>query len=95
MSDENAKPPNNEELLRSYRLCFNSPAGQAVLADLAPFCRAAETCFHADPRVHAQLEGRREAWLRIQNFLHLTEDDILQLALRRRRIAAPGDETDE
>jgi hypothetical protein len=89
MTDE---PVSNEQLIRAYRVAFGSPAGQQVLADLAPFCRAAETCFHGDPRIHAALEGRREVWLRIQNFVHLTEDDILQLALRRPRVK-PG-ETD-
>lgn len=78
----------NEELQRAFRLAFGSPAGQAVLADLAPFCRAAETCFHPDPRVHAVAEGRREVWLRIQQFLHLTEEDISQLAMRRQRLTA-------
>ena len=87
------KPIDNEQLIRAYRVAFGSPAGQQVLADLAPFCRAAETCFHADPRIHAALEGRREVWLRIQNFVHLTEDDILQLALRRPRVK-PGETTD-
>ena len=50
-----------------------------ILSELAHFCRAFETCFHADPRIHAALEGRREVWLRIRE-LWLdrpeTEDDI-------------------
>lgn len=83
MSDVHAQ---NEELLRAYRLAFGSPAGQAVLADLAPFCRAAVSCFDADPRIHALLEGRREVWLRIQEFVRLSEEDILQLALRKPRL---------
>lgn len=47
-----------------------------VLADLRKFCRADESCFDADPRKHAILEGRREVWLRIQQHLRLTERDI-------------------
>jgi hypothetical protein len=43
---------------RAYQLAFGSPAGQAVLRDLAKFCRAADTEFHADPRIHAALSGR-------------------------------------
>jgi hypothetical protein len=76
----------NDQLRSAYRLAFGGPAGQAVLADLAPFCRAAESCFHPDPRLHAQLEGRREVWLRIQQLIHLDENDIIQLALRRPRL---------
>jgi hypothetical protein len=80
----------NAGLLRAYQLCFSSPSGQAVLVDLATFCRAAETCFHADDRMHALLEGRRETFLRIQQFSKLNEDDILQLRLARTR-PATGD----
>jgi hypothetical protein len=41
-----------------------------ALLDLAEFCRANESCFHEDPRMHAALEGRREVWLRIQEHIH-------------------------
>lgn len=47
-----------------------------LLLDLAHFCRAYETCFHADQRVHAALEGRREVWLRIRElYLDRPEDE--------------------
>lgn len=61
---------------RNYQLTFGSPGGRAVLDDLAEFCRANETTFHADPRVHAALEGRREVWLRIQQHLNLTGEQL-------------------
>lgn len=64
---------------RSYQLTFGQPAGQEVLIDLARFCRANETCFDADPRVHAVAEGRREVWLRIQRHLNLSSEDLLAL----------------
>ena len=50
-----------------------------VLADLAKFCRAHESSFHADPRMHAVLEGRREVWLKIQNYLNLSPDELIEL----------------
>ncbi len=50
-----------------------------VLADLARFCRANRTCFHEDPRAHALAEGGREAWLRIQQTLRLTDDQVAML----------------
>jgi len=68
---------------RDYRLTFAPEAGQNVLADLAVFCRAAETCYHDDPRKHAVLEGRREVWLRIQNHLNLTPEQLYVLYARR------------
>lgn len=52
---------------------------QVVLRDLAKFCRAYETTFSADPRIHAAMEGRREVWLRIQEHLQLTPDHIYDL----------------
>lgn len=61
---------------RGYKLAFSSPEAQTLLIDLAKFCRANETCFHPDPRLHAVLEGRREVWLRIANHLHLELDEL-------------------
>lgn len=64
---------------RDYELTFHSPAGQRVLADFAKFCRANESCFDEDPRVHAALEGRREVWLRIQQHLNLSASQLAEL----------------
>lgn len=49
---------------------------KAVLEDLKKFCRANETCFHADPRIHAVLEGRREVMLRILDFTSLSLEEL-------------------
>lgn len=68
---------------QNYQLTFKSPAGEQVLADLALFCRANETCFAADPRVHAVAEGRREVWLRIQQHLNLSSEQLYVLLNRR------------
>ena len=65
---------------RAYQLCFGNAAGHAVIADLMKFCRATESTFDADPRIHAVLEGRREVFLRIQNHLNLTSEDLYKLA---------------
>jgi hypothetical protein len=64
---------------QNYQLAFMSPAGQEVLQDLIQFCRADRTCFDPDPRIHAALEGRREVWLRIQQHLGLTAEQLLVL----------------
>lgn len=55
-----------------------------VLADLARFCRAHESTFHPDARVHAQMEGRREVWLRITEHLGLSPEELLNLMVIRR-----------
>jgi hypothetical protein len=64
---------------RAYKLAFGGVAGDTVLRDLAKFCRAHETTFHADPRVAAVLEGRREVFLRIQHHLKLTDEQVYSL----------------
>ncbi len=64
---------------RSYLTTFGNPIGQNVLRDLAKFCRAHETTFHSDPRVHAALEGRREVFLRIANHMNLSTDELYHL----------------
>ncbi len=50
-----------------------------VLKDLSRFCRAHVSAYHPDPRIHAMLEGRREVWLRIQEYLELDIDEIYSL----------------
>jgi len=62
----------------AYSLTFNNESGKQVLEDLAKFCRANETAFHADPRVHAALEGRREVYLRIKDHLELPPEEYLK-----------------
>jgi hypothetical protein len=56
-----------------------SPAQTAVLADLKRFCHAETPTFDIDARVHAMREGRREVWLRIQQFLALRDDQIANI----------------
>lgn len=63
----------------AYVQVFCNPVGEEVLADLARFCRAHDTTMHADPRMHAVLEGRREVWLRIQRHIQLSDDALWKL----------------
>ena len=65
----------------AYTSVFNveSQFTQLVLRDLAKFCRAHESTFHKDPRIHASLEGRREVWLRIEQYLNLNSEEIYEL----------------
>lgn len=64
---------------RAYLLAFNTPAGQAVLQDLAPFCRARESCVVLGDRDRTYvLEGRREVYLRIMDYLELTPEQLVE-----------------
>jgi hypothetical protein len=74
-----------EQRKRAYSLTFAGPHGESVLEDLARFCRANESCFHPDARVHAVMEGRRETFLRIQNHLNMSETELLTLLTTNRK----------
>lgn len=86
MTDEEAEriKGKNDALLRAYKVCFGSPAGQMVLADLSSYCKMAETTYViGDPHTSVLFEGRRQVFLQIAKFVKLTEDEILQLRLGR------------
>lgn len=70
---------------RAYQFTFDDKNvyAQMVLTDLAKFCRAHHSTFNADARAHAVAEGRREVWLRIQNYLNLTPDELWELYRRQ------------
>lgn len=78
----------------NYQLALTSPAGQAVLQDLAKFCRADASTFHANARSHALLEGRREVWLRIQQHLNLTPEQLVALYGGAQFVPLSGDDQD-
>lgn len=65
----------------SYCRVFNihGADGKAVLEDLATFCRANESTYAQDPRLADRLDGRREVWLRIQQHLQLTDEQLWSL----------------
>lgn len=63
----------------AYTRAFDSVEGKQVLSDLAKFCRANKTTFHDDERRSLILQGRHEVWLRIQDHLQLTQEELYQL----------------
>lgn len=65
----------------AYQFTFeeNNRYSNAVLKDLAKFCRAADTTFHENDRASAVLQGRREVWLRVQEYLNLTPEELWEL----------------
>lgn len=65
----------------SYRRVFakDNMDARVVLADLARFCRADRSTFHADHAISDRLDGRREVFLRIQQHLNLTTQELWRL----------------
>jgi hypothetical protein len=70
----------------AYHQVFNkeNQYTKVVLEDLSKFCRANTSTFHQDDRMHAVLEGRREVFLRIQQHLNLSDDELWDLYGRGR-----------
>jgi hypothetical protein len=62
----------------AYRDVFSDDAGRRVLRDLGRICDPTRSNFDPDPRQHAYNEGKRAIWLRIQNMLNLSEEQIYQ-----------------
>lgn len=63
-----------------------SADGQAILKDLAKFCRAhrstavfSMTRGTLDPLASAKADGRREVWLRIVEYIHLDDRFLTNL----------------
>lgn len=67
------------DVKRAYELAFAPPAGPAIMLDLKSFCRADETCVVPGDRDRTYvLEGRREVWLRINDYLTLSAEDLMK-----------------
>lgn len=77
----------------AYRRVFNleSVDAQAVLVDLARFCRAHVSTGHPDAAVAARLDGRREVYLRIQQHLRLDDDTLWLLYSGNQPVKEPTD----
>jgi hypothetical protein len=53
-------------------------AGRLCRADLSKFCREFESTFNPDPRIAANLDGRREVLLRIIDHLTLSVEELIK-----------------
>lgn len=63
----------------SYVMTFKNGPGFEVLEDLARFCRAGQTPFHPNQRLNDIMIGRHEVWMRIQQHLQLSDDELWAL----------------
>ncbi len=64
---------------QAYRKTFEGIHGEKVLHDLAKFCRADQSTFHENSHLSDKLDGRREVWLRIQQHLNLTDEELWRI----------------
>ncbi|WP_414464365.1 hypothetical protein [Hyphomicrobium sp. DY-1] len=91
---ENPRDAATKQFLQQRRVAYARLFGmgeptdkdiEVVMDDLAKFCRAFETTFHADPRMHAVLEGRREVFLRILEHSMIPFEELFNRYHRRGR----------
>lgn len=64
---------------RAYKTLFESPQGKEVLKDLAQFCGMHRDCFNENAIIMAHNTGLRKAFLRIQNMLNVTDQQIWEM----------------
>ena len=82
--------PEDTDLVRAYRLFFNSPDGLAVAMDLMKFCK-----FRSDVSSDVE-EGMRRVFLRILRLSQLSDDQLIALFAGRMTFTPtePQDERD-
>lgn len=66
---------------KSYQSIFgeSGAASSEAMKDFARFCYAFKSTAGPDPYLTATLNGRREAWLRICEHLHISEEELTRL----------------
>lgn len=69
-----------EDLRKAYKTAFSTIGTELVLPDLAEFCGANDPAPKTpDLFMQGRAAGRRDVWLRLQNFLHLSDRDHMEL----------------
>jgi len=77
-----------DDRMMAYVQVFSGPSGQKVVEDLAEFCRAYETGVTntggaVDPILMAYLAGRRDVFLRIQQYSTLDRETLYQRVMKK------------
>lgn len=82
--------PQEQDLVRAYRLFFNSTDGMAVAMDLMKFCK------FRSPIASEKEEGMRQVFLRILQYSQLSDEQLFHLFAGRMMIkpTEPHDERD-
>ena len=80
----------DQDLVRAYRLFFNSPDGMAVARDLMKFCK------FRSPIASEKEEGMRQVFLRILSLSQLSDEQLFALFAGRMTFTPtePHDERD-
>lgn len=78
------------DLQRAYQLTFMTPSGKNfVLPDLCEFCHGQEPApRNADMFEQGRAAGRRDVWLRINEHIHLTQEELVAVYAHRLSLSA-------
>ena len=82
-----------EHLAGAYATVFRAPGADLVLRDLIEFCHAATTTISSGGDIRHVLihEGRRQVFLRMNEFIALTVEELIALRAGRPRILEEND----
>ena len=85
-----------EHLAGAYATVFRAPGSDLVLRDLIEFCHAAISTFTRDDARQIYIhEGRRQVFLRMNEFITLSVDELITLRAGRPRIISEGMESED
>lgn len=75
------KPEDLDHRRRAYQSVFNNSPGKEVLEDLAKYCRVYKKNYEMGMSQLdlAYVAGMKDVYLRIQNHLNISDDDVWQL----------------
>jgi hypothetical protein len=69
-----------DALAKGFQIAFGTPGTEPVLPYLAEFCGASDPAPKTpDLFMQGRAAGRRDVWLEIQRFIHLTDQDLMEL----------------
>jgi hypothetical protein len=69
-----------DNLARGFQIAFSTAGTEAVLPYLVEFCGASDPAPKTpDLFMQGRTAGRRDVWLEIQRFIHLTDRELMEL----------------
>lgn len=69
-----------DELAKAFQIAFGAPGTGPALSYLAEFCGASDPAPKTpDLFMQGRTAGRRDVWLQIQQFIHLSDRELMEL----------------
>lgn len=73
-----------DTLSKAFQIAFSTPGTAPALSHLAEFCGASDPAPKSpDLFMQGRAAGRRDVWLEIQKFIHLSDRELMELLAGR------------